>query len=209
MQYRTHRFGGMCAGAIASSYIYWIQYANMFNPGGLSTDAMIGTGVLVAAGAIGSCLPDIDHSNSRVSRDNPVLSIFAQLFLAISKAIISFILLFCFWISKKRKNEIISGTEHRGIFHTLLMVFLIYLLFGFIGQFIPVYGELIQIGITAGYLSHILVDMLTKGGVMLLYPVVTFKFHYPFIRLTTGKHELIAAGIILLVTIVSIFLIGT
>lgn len=208
MEYKTHRYGGMCAGAIASSYIYGIKYLNYFNPQAFNTEAVIGTAVLIASGAIGSLIPDIDHSNSRISRDNRLLSIITQLFLGISRAITSIILFFCFWISKRRKNEILSGMEHRGIFHTLLMTFAIYLLFGFICQFIPFYGKLIQIGVTVGYLSHILVDMLTKGGVMLFYPIITYKFHYPFIRLTTGKHEIIAAIIITLVTITSIFLLN-
>ena len=74
--------------------------------------------------------PDLRVLSNQMNAINPYIFIFCVslgvgLFLAISKAIISFILLFCFWISKKRKNEIISGTEHRGIFHTLLMVFLI------------------------------------------------------------------------------------
>lgn len=200
MQYKTHRLGGMCAGAVTAAAIYGDKYSFIS-----SNEYLIpATFTLIAAGAIGSLIPDIDHSNSYVSRRNPILAALVKLLLDFSKLVTNILLFFCFWISKKRKREILSGMEHRGIFHTILMTLAIYLLFGIIANILPTYGELIQIGITVGYLSHILVDMLTKSGVMLLYPIVTKKFHWPFIRLTTGKHEAVATLIILAISIPSI-----
>lgn len=206
MQYRAHRFGGMCAGAISSAAIYGTSYLN-FLSSGLNNNAVLGTVILVAAGAAGSLTPDIDHPNSRVSKDNRILSFIVNLFLGLSRGITNLLLALCFWIPARRKNEILSGMGHRGIFHTLAMVVAIYFLFGFVANFIPLYGRLIQIGFTAGYLSHLLIDMLTKGGVMLLYPFITHKFHWPVIRLTTGKHEAIAVAITLMTTIAAIAII--
>lgn len=201
MEYRAHRLGGMCAGAILATSIYGTRYFSLENP---DYKVAIGTLVLVTAGAIGSLMPDIDHPNSYISKQSPILSFFVKIFLGLSRIVTKIILSLCFWISKRRKEAILAGTNHRGIFHTLLMVIAMYFLFGLIGMFIPDYGRLIQLGFTGGYLSHIMVDMLTKGGVMLLYPIVTVKFHWPFIRLTTGKHEGIAMVIIIFTTIISI-----
>ena len=203
MEYRTHRYGGMCAGAIAATAMYGTSYLHLDN---IDPHYIINASILIGAGAIGSLIPDIDHQNSYISKRNPILAFIVKLLLGIANFITKIILSLCFWISPTRKKAILAGTEHRGIFHTLLMVILIYLLFGILTAYFGEFGYLLQIGLTVGYLSHILVDMLTKGGVMLLYPAITFKFHYPFIRLTTGKHETIAAIIITIVTVITIYL---
>lgn len=66
---------------------------------------------------------------------------------------------------------------HRGIFHTLLLPAL---LFGIMTIFLPIYG-VYYIPLLVGYISHILLDMLTPEGVPLLWPVPT-RFSIPLVQ---------------------------
>lgn len=189
MQRRSHEVGGMCAAAITAA-------ALVGGPHGTALDV----GIITVSAIFGSILPDIDHPNSYVSRKNPILAAACNLFMVIGRTITQMILFLCFWISKKRKEAILKGFEHRGVFHTILMVALLYLLIGLIPlDIIP----LIQIGICAGYLAHLLMDMLTVSGVRLLYPIITVPFHYPLIRLHTGNkaHEWAARIIFIIATV--------
>lgn len=195
MTYRSHRIGGACAGALGIGLIMGIP----------KTPEEFGFAItLTGAALLGSLLPDIDHPNSKVSRRNPILAALVNLFLVIGKTITQMILLLCFWMSKKRKEQILKGFEHRGIFHTLLMGALVWLLLGLIpGTF----GVVIQWGITLGYLSHLLMDMLTVSGVKLLYPIITHSFHYPIIRLHTNNqlHEMTAQAIFIVATVAILY----
>ena len=60
-------------------------------------------------------------------------------------------------------------TRHRGIFHTILFAIFISLIIAF-------YHKWAAIGFFAGYILHLLLDMLTKSGVRLLYPFSSQKF---------------------------------
>lgn len=196
MQYKSHKVGGICAGALTTAAIVGIPN---------TSDGILMTATLVTTAVIGSLCPDIDHPQSKISRRNPILSAMVNLFLVTGKTITNILLLPCFWINKSRKERILKGFEHRGIFHTLIMVLLLTLLIGLIRipWIIP-----IQIAFAAGYLSHILMDMLTVSGVRFLYPIINHSFHIPFIRLHTGNmvHEYIARTIFIIVTVILIIL---
>lgn len=206
MEYKTHKVGGLCAGAIAST-VLTSQFAATSYP--LTNPVMIGTVITVVSATVGSLLPDIDHSNSYISRKNPLVAFVVKIFLSLSQLITNILLFFCPWISKERKKNILSGMEHRGIFHTLLMTVGIYFLSGYIISLFKgfPYGECVQIGIVAGYLSHLLVDMMTVGGVMLLYPLITYKFRWPFLKLRTGENEGLGKLIIIVISAILLFLI--
>ena len=111
---------------------------------------------------LGSLLPDIDKSNSKISQKIPVLPKIIQIL-----------------------------TTHRGIFHTLFLAILLPgLLYFFVSQ---TYG----FALFAGYLSHLLIDGLTKSGINFLYPFLELRLAGP---IQTGKiaEHVLLVGIVVL-----------
>ncbi len=114
--------------------------------------------LLLAGGALGSLLPDIDHPSSTFGRRVlPVSMAFSALF------------------------------GHRGITHSLLAVAgmaasMWYALHGL--HWHPGYSVPIVVGIAVGYLSHLAGDWMTNSGVPLLWPNKR-RFVAP-VRLFTG-----------------------
>lgn len=204
MEYKTHKLGGLCAGAIAASvYLPKLTQTDFIN---INLELFIPISAMIVAGAIGSAIPDIDHPNSHVSRKNPLISLIVQLFLGMANLFTTILLFLCFWIDNNRKAAIKSGMGHRGIFHTLVMGLAIFYVSGLLAYLNAFYGHIVQIGLTAGYLSHLLVDMMTTGGVMLFYPIITFHFRWPLLNLKTGKNETLGKILILLVGIITVYL---
>lgn len=68
---------------------------------------------------------------------------------------------------------------HRGIFHTLLLPVV---LLGFCKLFLPIYSGY-YIPLFVGYISHLILDMLTPEGVPLLWPL---KIHFSIPLVQTG-----------------------
>lgn len=105
-------------------------------------------GVIWLSGSVlGSLLPDIDHPNSYIGKRLKPLSF------AINKTF-----------------------GHRGITHTLLFVFLISFLFWLLSLFlIPSSLTFLFysffVGCVIGIVSHLVLDMSTKSGVPLFYPI--------------------------------------
>ncbi len=68
--------------------------------------------------------------------------------------------------SKVGKNKKVHKlVEHRGIFHSILMAFLLYLLVEL------QLSSNVSLGFLIGYISHILLDGMTKKGVFPFYPL--------------------------------------
>ena len=65
--------------------------------------------------------------------------------------------------------------EHRGFFHSFFGLVLFTLLSYWISG-----SVLYSIALLLGYFSHMLVDSLTKEGIMPLHPLADFKFRGPF-----------------------------
>lgn len=125
--------------------------------------------VAVFANLIGGIAPDIDQPTAPFWRNLPVGKYFGKVF-----------------------DKILGG--HRFISHSLLGValfgFLFHLLLGFLH---PIMSHInityVWWAFMIGYVSHLLMDSLTKEGVPLLLPV-PYKFGLPPIkawRITTGK----------------------
>lgn len=194
MRYRSHAIGGLALGVATTSILY---QSNVFTaPSNIVLSLMGGA-------LVGSLIPDIDHPNSYISKRFVVLSWITNLFLWLIKGITSLLLFISFWLKENQKQEILKMFEHRGIFHTLLFAFLLTFLVGLI----PINEEILkmlQLGFLVGYLSHLLMDMLTVSGVKILFPITTHTFHYPLIRLHTGKmlDEIIASSIFIFLSIV-------
>ncbi len=65
--------------------------------------------------------------------------------------------------------------RHRGFFHTIYLPLILFLLFFMVDEVI------LGIGVLAGYLSHLILDSLTRSGVKIFKPLLHFRF-YGFFR---------------------------
>lgn len=116
----------------------------------------------VAASAIGSLLPDIDHPQSMLATSNKA--------------------------TKKVSRTVSAVTQHRGITHTLFFAVLIYLSMNYLlaGRF--QYGQMISNALMIGYLSHLVLDTMNEKGVMWLWPILGQHMYVAKIR-TGSKAE--------------------
>lgn len=119
-------------------------------------------GLMIVGGAIGGVLPDIDHPTSKVGkRVKPISVMINKLF------------------------------GHRGFTHTILALLLFTYGLFLISTMLPViikgYYLAITIGLSVGYLSHILIDLLTISGLPLLYPISNKTFRLA--KLHTGRDD--------------------
>lgn len=88
---------------------------------------------------------------------------------------------------------------HRGATHSLLAALII---FGVMGAIFG--GSVITMGITIGYVSHILLDLLNPRGVPLFYPITKEK--YKIARIHTGEWGEYVVGGLLIASIVCSFI---
>lgn len=99
--------------------------------------------------AISSLICDLDTPTSKIGRMSPTIS--------------------------KICNKMFG---HRGFLHTPCFLALCWLCYFNINKGIYIDNTFwIMFGFSIGFLCHILQDILTKGGIMLLYPFCKKKFH--------------------------------
>lgn len=60
---------------------------------------------------------------------------------------------------------------HRGLFHSFIFAIVLFIFIGFLGS------DTIAAAVLIGYSSHLLLDGLTKQGIMPFIPLSTFKVH--------------------------------
>ncbi|RHW39468.1 hypothetical protein D1B33_01085 [Lysinibacillus yapensis] len=115
------------------------------------TDAMVSGGVVLCGALLGSLLPDIDHRNSYIGRKLKVAS---------------------FIISKT--------LGHRSVIHTPLVIFAFSALLYFFSKELTGQSQVLSsyfiMGLSAGMWSHLLLDMMTRRGIPLLYPITKKSF---------------------------------
>lgn len=139
------------------------------------------TSYLIACGAvgttmIGSLLPDIDSRTSKLGSKMKITSFLA--------------------------NKLFG---HRGFLHSpLFIVFVMWLLnFIFTKNGIQDYSLLWQ-GLAFGMINHLMCDMMTKGGIPILYPF--FKLKLSFTNMKSGsKWELIPLILVCILTVVATY----
>lgn len=106
--------------------------------------------ILVSCSTIGALIPDIDHRGSFLGRRLKLTSFLAS-----------------------------SLFEHRGPTHSpIIMSGFMFFLYFLSSLFFTIKGPVTYafLGTYIGIISHILLDMITKGGVPLLYPITKKKF---------------------------------
>lgn len=140
----------------------------------ISPEKLAVSAFIIAGAAVGSLLPDIDHKNSTISKKHKITAwIFTHLF------------------------------EHRGFTHAPLIQLLFSALLFYLGRELSgIIGYCYLgtvIGLTIGLLSHTLLDMLTVGGIPLLYPFSKKKIH--LMNLKTAKHSGVVAIFTIFLTV--------
>lgn len=110
-----------------------------------SAEGFVGIGAVMAGAFIGSVLPDIDHPGSFIGRKVKPISIILN-----------------------------RTVGHRGMTHAPIFVLGLSALLGFLVMKLTGFTQAISLffvlGLFAGMVSHLLMDMLTKSGIPLLYP---------------------------------------
>lgn len=162
MTYITHALGGAVAGTAVAFAI---------DPADKTAVAAMMSGAV-----IGSLLPDIDHTRSKISRS----SVAAQM----------------------TAYAVSAVTKHRGFLHTPLCIFLCMVLFGATINILQ--DDNLQMilwsvyfGLLPGMLSHLMLDTCNPGGIMWLYPLSNKKFS--ILPIKTGSFGEIAVAIVLAV----------
>lgn len=116
-------------------------------------------GGIIALGAFGGLVPDIDHPHSQISKS----SLFTKLISRIAT----------------------STLKHRGFTHT---IWFIAMLAGITWKLTTVFNGpalYFTIAIAAGMLSHMILDTFNPTGIMWMWPISMHKFHWAKIK--TGK----------------------
>lgn len=141
----------------------------------LMVGGMMAPGIVpIAAAAVGSLLPDIDHDNSsinnRLKMSKGAYILLAAGLLYYSKDPIAY--------AAAAILIVIGFSRHRAITHSLISVAGLYFLTGYL-------SDVIQMGVMVGYAMHLFADFFTKQGIELLFPYGK-NFRSP-ITITTGK----------------------
>lgn len=162
MTYLTHALGGALSGTAVIT---------LLNP----ADKVIAASIMTGA-VIGSLLPDIDHSRSKISRSSAAAQITSYAVSAVAK--------------------------HRGFFHTPLFILILAVVLGAAipilqGEELVLAAWSLYFGLLPGMLSHLLLDTCNPGGIMWLYPMSSKKFSA--LPIKTGSIGEIAVAIALAV----------
>lgn len=213
MNYQAHRVGGAAAGIVVSTSLYDTKLnmndpslfigmgifimsdyissfinlnnfpylsnviRNILNIGlkmaGLMLIANTAIALILFGGMIGGILPDIDHPGSKIGRATKPLSIVI--------------------------NKLFG---HRGATHSLLAALLVmyglFMLSSFVPNDIKGFYSPFAIGISVGYVSHLILDMLTVSGIPLFLPITRKVFRIG--RLKSGVHDPLVIIFIILAT---------
>lgn len=147
-----------------------VLFSNTFNVEGLVSSVLI-----VCGASVGGLAPDIDHPESKVGR---------KLLLKPISILI---------------NKVFG---HRTITHSLVMsIFMTILLISstnmFSGILKFIYSNLV-IGFCIGWLSHLMLDLITVKGIPIYYPFIKKK--YSLLKFKTNKDEELVSMIVILIT---------
>jgi len=202
---KTHKFIGIVAGGAAAYHgiTAFGEPAYMF---------------FIIAVPVGAMIADIDHDNSKLGRSRKnIMAAISTLFASLAIVAISFFLVdaytkdnltpailtvlmiavpFLLLVSlsktKFAKNNLKFIVKHRGLMHTLILPLALFAATYFIEE--KTFKILIT-GLTIGYATHILADLLTVRGCPIFFPFTKKNFNFMSIK-TGSAGEYIAAAII-------------
>jgi|GEM_PF-885846 len=129
--------------------------------------------ILLSGAAIGSIIPDIDNRRSHIGQR-----------------------------AKKISKAINKYGGHRGITHSILGLIIAYLLLSIVGNYTKlinfIYYKVFSLGVLIGYISHLIFDIITVGGIPLFYPI---KKRFRFFYLKSDKFQNLISAICIIITI--------
>ncbi|KGG81317.1 metal-dependent hydrolase [Caloranaerobacter azorensis] len=154
--------------------------------------------IFISSTVLGSLMPDIDHPKSKLNQK--LLFKKNRIFKFVFYIILS---LGCIYFGISLNNKLLkilsitlafTGlSHHRGFTHSLLGL----LLFSMVVKILAIRYNLIGAykGFVIGYISHLIADSFTKGGIELFYPC-SIKIMFPFtIKSGGNEEELILKGL--------------
>lgn len=136
---------------------------------------------LVAGSTLGSLLPDIDHPDSMIGRKVKPISIMLN-----------------------------KGLGHRGIMHSPFIYMLIFMLFSILiesqvsGMYLKTILMSFMIGLLSGTFSHLFLDILTIGGIPLIYPFTKKKIRIFKFKSGSKMSKFITSGLFIGITVISL-----
>ena len=169
---------------------------------------------------LGAMVADIDHDNSKLGRSRKkIVTLISSLFASLAVVAISFFLFDAYTdLSKSFSKAIVTVcivvfpfliltslskvkfikenlrfmVKHRGLMHTLILPAFLFAATYFIKE--PTFKILVT-GLTIGYATHLLADMLTSRGCPIFFPFS--KKNIKFMDIKTGSaSEYVAAAVI-------------
>ena len=161
----THVIGGITAGIAVNKFIV----PTLTNVA--SVEGVLGVVAVMGGAFLGSVLPDIDHRGSFIGRRLRIISTPFAIAGVATKQV-------------KKVTNAVAGKKgsadsiisHRGITHTLIFALGLCILLSYLVMQLSGISQTIMLffglGLFGGILSHLALDMLTKGGIPLLYPFI-------------------------------------
>lgn len=153
MNAKEHQIAGICAG-VATCLL--IEKTNLIQSV-YEMDTMYRLGsyaAIIGVSSLGALVPDIDQPNSTVGRKLKLLSV--------------------------SLNKVFG---HRGLLHyplfLLLIIGILHFLYPYVNTQYQYIYKILSIGFSAGYISHIILDMFNSKGIKLLGPFIGFDFKIP------------------------------
>ena len=114
---------------------------------------------VIAAAAVGSLLPDIDHPQSMMATSNRT--------------------------TRTVSSVVSSVTQHRGFTHTLAFSVLMWFLAMRLAAHLDAISNYVVMSLTIGLFSHLFLDTLNEKGVMWFWPV--YRKHIHVMKIRTGS----------------------
>ena len=158
----THKLGGITAGILVVNII--------------GVQEPIGEAALIAGALLGSLLPDIDNPRSSISFKWPLLRMAVSICQGAVRVLTAA-------LPRKLREHVRSLAGHRGISHSPCMAVFLFLLILLAGKGLHVDTGVLALGLFAGVLSHIFLDMFS-GGAPLGMPFTTKRV--TLARIKTG-----------------------
>jgi len=202
---KTHKFIGIVAGGAAAYY-------------GVKTLGDASHMFYIIAVPVGAMIADIDHDHAKLGKARKnVMTAVSTLFASLSIVAVSLFLVDAYTknklpsailtvlmvtlpflvLSAFTKMEIVQNNlkfmvKHRGLMHTLIVPGFMFAATFFIKE--PTFRILV-VGLTIGYATHILADILTVRGCPIFFPIS--KKNINILKIKTGTAgEYIAAAVI-------------
>jgi len=185
----------------------------------------------IIAVPVGAMIADIDHDSSKLGRTRKnIMAAISTIFASLAIVAISFFLVDAYtdveknllsaisivlmvalpfllltYLSKTKfiKNHLKFVVKHRGLMHTLIIPIFLFAATYFIKE--PTFKILVT-GLTVGYATHILADIMTSRGCPIFFPFT--KKNFNIMNIKTGSAGEYIAAAIMCIGIGALFLFG-